>query len=146
MKPVISLPKNYFKALTTKTSKPRKPFFKFQYIDIQFSEFLWSKDAPFFTRKAIGEALGYSEPEAAIDNMLRKVPAIPVTLEVATTDRFGKKCKEKLYDPAGVLLIASHANTHLAPNVITNAWALLSLWHGRDLEIYSTHKEFTRAN
>jgi hypothetical protein len=142
---IISFPKHYGRMLTAKTSKPRKPFFKFQYIDIQFSEFLWSKDTPYFTRKAIGEALGYPAPETAVDNMLRKVPALPTSLEVTTTDHAGKKCKEKLYDLAGVLLLASHANTHLAPNVITNAWMLLDLWHGRDMEIYSTHKEFIRA-
>jgi hypothetical protein len=145
MTPVISFPKNYYRMLTAKTSKPRKPFFEFWYIDIHFSEFLWSKDTPYFTRKAIGVALGYPAPENAVDNMLRKVPALPTSLEVTTTDHAGKKCKEKLYDLAGVLLIASHANTHLAPFVITNACMLLNLWHGGEFEEYAKSKKFIQA-
>lgn len=147
MVPVISFPKHYCRMLMANKSRtcPRKPFFEFWYIDIYFSEFLWSKDTPYFTRKSIGEALGYPAPETAVDNMLRKVPAILTTLEVTTTDHSGKKCKEKLYDLAGVLLIASHANTHLAPFVITNACMLLNLWHGGEFEEYAKSKKFIQA-
>jgi hypothetical protein len=130
--------------------KTRKPFLKFRYLDIQFSEFIWSQEMPCFTRRAIGEALGYPIPEAAIDIILRKVPTIPCAYVVETTDHFGKKCKEKLYDLPCVLLIASHANTHLAEHVITRVWEFLNLWkmgelakfakRNRPVDVRLTHK------
>jgi hypothetical protein len=79
--------------VTAMRRKTRKPFLTFRFFDIQFSEFVWSQDMPCFTRRAIGEALGYPVPETAVDNIARKVPSFHVTLEVESTDGLGRKCK-----------------------------------------------------
>jgi hypothetical protein len=101
-------------------------FRNFHYLDIILSEFVWGGETPMFTRKAIGDFLGYPVPEIAIDNIIKKCPPFPTTYTRVVIDK-NRKQKENLYDPIQMMVIASHANTHLAEHVMSSAWKIQNL-------------------
>ena len=51
-------------------------FYPFTFDQIQLKEACWINDEPCFTRRAIGEWLGYSRPQKAIDKIIERNPYI----------------------------------------------------------------------
>ena len=93
--------------------------FKFQEVSLQ--EACWIDGKPYFTRRAIGEWLGYKNPRDAIDKIIARNPHIdcPVPPKLGgTAGRYqwsrtvpklgtvdGKKYDTRVYDPIGLQLI-----------------------------------------
>ncbi len=96
----------------------------FHYGDIELKESVFIKGMPYFTRRAIGEWLGYKKPQEAIDKILKRNPHIDnlpssvhpslgctedenpewaVTVNLTGTD--GKKYATRVYGAIGLQLI-----------------------------------------
>ncbi len=78
----------------------------FEYQEIQLSESVEINGKPYFTRKAIGEWLGYADSQKAIDNILERnqhISEFSVTVKLRATDN--KRYDTKVYDPIGFQLI-----------------------------------------
>lgn len=74
--------------------------------EIQLKEACWIGDEPYFTRRAVGEWLGYRNPQKKIDEIIRKNPHIKqfsVTPRLGATD--GKEYETEVYNPIGLQLI-----------------------------------------
>ena len=86
-------------------------FHPFQYGRIQLREATHINGTPYFTRRAIGEWLGYQNPQNAIDVIVKRNPhisnpewAIPVKLTGVEGGRTVKRELE-IYNPIGLQLI-----------------------------------------
>ena len=80
----------------------------FHYGDIELKESVFIKGMPYFTRRAIGEWLGYDNPQKSIDKIIERNPHIEnpewsVTVNLTGTD--GKKYDTRVYDAIGLQLI-----------------------------------------
>lgn len=85
----------------------------FSYEGISLRESFWQAGKPYFSARAIGEFLEYSEPVRDINRIVRRNPHIDdprwsVVAKLATTD--GKKYDTRLYDPIGLQLIMFKSN------------------------------------
>ena len=86
----------------------------FEYQEIQLSESVEINGKPYFTRKAIGEWLGYANPQKAIDNILERnqhIREFSKALKLGCMQNTGKgstyerKIETEVYDPIGFQLI-----------------------------------------
>lgn len=86
----------------------------FQYQEIQLSESVEINGKPYFTRKAIGEWLGYADPQNHVDKIIERNPHIrefskPVNLSVmqntGKNKTYERKIETEVYDPIGFQLI-----------------------------------------
>lgn len=80
----------------------------FNYEGIALKESLWQEGKPYFSGRAIGEFLEYSDPITAISKILKRNPHIndsrwSVPTNLVGTD--GKTYKVRVYDPIGLQLI-----------------------------------------
>ncbi len=104
-------------------------FHRFQYGQIQLKEATHINGTPYFTRRAIGEWLGYSNPQKAIDNIVKRNPHIDnpewaVPLKLRATD--GKNYGMTIYSPIGLQLIVFESRQ---PKAIEYKVAVAKLIH-----------------
>ena len=83
-------------------------FFPFLFQQVHLKESCWIENAPYFTRRAIGEWLEYPNPRMAIKNIVKRNPHIEdprwsAVLKMSTTD--GKEYDQHTYNPIGLQLI-----------------------------------------
>ena len=83
-------------------------FCPFQYGEVKIREAAYILGTPYFTRRAIGEWLGYNDPQKAIDNIIERNPHIQnpkwaVPLKLRGTD--GKIYATTIYHPIALQLI-----------------------------------------
>ena len=84
----------------------------FPYGEIQLSEAVMIHGIPHFTRRAIGEFLGYPDPVNAISTLIERNPYIQkyaATIPLKTRD--GRAYKTTVYAPKGLCLLCGEANT-----------------------------------
>lgn len=87
---------------------PVRDLVPFQFQEVQLKEACWMDGKPWFTRRAIGEFLGYLDPKDAIQAIIRRNPHIDepqwsVASKLKATD--GKEYETRVYDPIGLQLI-----------------------------------------
>lgn len=80
----------------------------FGFQEVQLREACWVNGRPHFTRRSIGEWLGYPRPHQAIGTIINRHPHLrdsrwSVVLKLRTTD--GKEYDQELFDPIGLQLI-----------------------------------------
>lgn len=83
-------------------------FVPFNYLDVSLNEAAYINGVPYFTRKSIGEWLGYEEPQKAVDRIILRNPHIDnpewsVHVNLTCTD--SKNYLVNLYSPIGLQLI-----------------------------------------
>ncbi len=78
----------------------------FNFETIEITEAVMIENVPFFTRRAIGEWLEYTDPKDGIYRCIERNPEVEnhsVVVNLSTTD--GKKYDTRVYHPIGFLLI-----------------------------------------
>jgi len=85
----------------------------FLFKSVRLQETCWIDGSPYFTRRAIGEWLGYFRPQKAIDNIVARNPHLvdsrwAVTLNLRGTD--GKEYETQIFNPIGLQLIVFKSN------------------------------------
>lgn len=88
---------------------------EFQYKDIVLAESVHINGLPYATRKSLGVALGYADPQKAMDNLAARYPFIEsyrVPLKLRGTD--GKEYDTKVYHPIGQLLFFMKSDKPIA--------------------------------
>lgn len=98
------------------------PFLPFAYGDVCIKEAGYIGTIPYFTRRAIGEWLGYKHPQKAVDNIIERNPhisnpewATQVKLtavqptgkneQTPQTEGYAREIKIEVYNPIGLQLI-----------------------------------------
>ncbi|WP_027358395.1 BRO-N domain-containing protein [Desulforegula conservatrix] len=81
-------------------------FTPFTYLDVSLKESVYINNVPYFTRKAIGEWLGYDRPQEAIDKIIRRNPHIDnpewsTTVKLTVVQASWKSVPPKLRDTEG---------------------------------------------
>ena len=117
-------------------------FQMFQYKGIQIKEALHIKGTPYFTRKAIGEWLGYKNPQSAINIIIRRNPHIE-NKKFSTSFKLklveGNKTVTrtiKVYNPIGLQLIVFESRK---PKAIQYKIAVAKLVHDIMTREYDWH-------
>lgn len=83
----------------------------FIFQEVKLKEACWINNKPHFTRRAIGEWLGYSHPIQAVTKIIERNPHIltfAVVVNLTTTD--GKGYDTQVIDPIGFQLIVNKSN------------------------------------
>lgn len=83
-------------------------FHPFIFDQVRLKEACWINGVPYFTRRAIGEFLGYATPKQSIRKIIERNPYIDddrwsVVVKLTTTD--GKEYWTRVYNPIGLQLI-----------------------------------------
>ena len=101
----------------------------FRFENVELVESCLVDGSPHFTRRAIGEGLGYADPQKAIDNLLERHPQIrrnSVPLKLTATD--GKSYTTEVFSPIGLFWIAMKAQTKRADAFQEWAAHLIDAW------------------
>jgi len=92
--------------LVAQPSAPSLVPFSFQ--TVRLREACWMDGKPYFTRRSIGEWLGYPQPQQAIRNIIKRNPHLADprwSRVVALTTVDGKFREAHLFDPIGLQLV-----------------------------------------
>jgi len=112
----------------------------FRFEDVTLIESVEIEGTPHFTRKAIGAALGYADPQNAIDVIVHRNPfihefsqSIPVKLTGMV-----KSYETQVFSPIGLYCITFKANTENAGR--------FQVWAAHLIEAYRTGRLFNQQN
>ncbi|MCD6099672.1 MAG: hypothetical protein J7K33_03715 [Candidatus Marinimicrobia bacterium] len=111
----------------------------FTFNKVKLKEACWIKDVPYFTRKAIGEWLGYEYPQKAIDKIIERNPYIrqfSVTVKLTVTD--GKQYQTEVYNPIGLQLIVMESHQPKAIEYKIAVAKLVYAYMRGDLKFFKT--------
>jgi prophage antirepressor-like protein len=85
-------------------------FIPFQFENIRFQEVCFINGNPYFTAKAIGEFLEYSQPQQAIEKIVERNPYIKPYRTAVQLIKSERKKKDHIFDFIGLQLIVNHSN------------------------------------
>jgi len=105
------------------------PLVPFRFNNTELAESCLVDGTPHFTRRAIGEGLGYTHPQKSIDKILERHPEIrrySVTPKLTATD--GKSYDTEVFSPIGLFWIAMKSQTKRAEKFQEWAANLIEAW------------------
>jgi len=113
---------------------------------IRLQEACWVNGRPHFTRRAIGQWLGYRHPQKAVDNLIGRCPHLrdprwSVALKLRGTD--GKEYDHEVVDPIGLQLILFESRQRKAIEYKIAVASLVWAYMSGQLKPYSGRRMWT---